>query len=144
MSRRKREIKKSLAEVGAYFGRSIRVIRDWHDEGCPCKGGPYDLYLMSEWYFREKHSGSTDKSIDAELKRRRLEQQLKSELLDYSERIGELMPVADVKLILDTAGLKYQKCGEILKRQFGDDAQFIMLEALDSVDDDLSQYFKHE
>lgn len=142
MPRRKREKKKNLIEIAAWFGLSVRTIRDWFDDGCPCKGGPYDTYLMAEWYFCERRVGDKDKSIDVNLKRRRLEQQIKSDELDYAERINELMPRAHASHVFAVVAAELRKAGELLQRQFGDDAQLVILEALESTDRILSEKFK--
>ena len=141
MVSRQPEIKETLAEVGAFFGVTERTIDNWQKAGCPCKGGPYDLYPIVEWWAREKQAGNKEKMLDAELKRRRLEQQIKSEELDYAERVDELMPRAHASVVFDTVAAEYRKAGELLLRQFGDDAQLVVLEALDSVDDILSKKF---
>ena len=143
MPRRKPLHLESVAAVAALFGVSSRTITAWFDAGCPCRGGPYDLYQIIEWWARERaQAGSKDKDIDAELKRRRLEQQIKSEELDYAERVDELMPRAHASLIFETVATELRKAGELLQRQFGDDAQLVILEALDSVDHILSKQFK--
>ena len=144
MPRRKREMKKTLAEAGAFFGVTEKTIRTWHTQGCPCKGGPYDLYLIAEWWARERQHGSQGNSLEADLKLRRLEQQCKSDELDYAERIDELMPRANVDLIFNLTAAEIRKAGELLQRQFGDDAQLILLEALESVGHILSQRLRNE
>lgn len=140
MARRKPEVKKTLSEVGGFFGVTDRTLDKWFADGCPCKGGPYDLYPMVEWWARERaQSGNREKSIDADLKRRRLEQQIKSEELDYAERIDELMPRAHVSLVFETVASELRKAGELLQKQFGDDAQLVILESLESVDNIVSK-----
>ena len=141
MVKREAEIKSTLAEVGAFFGVTERTIDNWQKEGCPCKGGPYDLYPIVEWWARERQAGNKDKILDAELKRRRLEQQIKSEELDYAERVDELMPRAHASVVFDTVAVELRRAGEVLQRQFGDDAQLVILEALDAVDGILTEKF---
>jgi len=142
MPRRRPLILEKVSDIAAFFGVSPRTIGKWFDAGCPGRGGDYDLYQFVQWWCRERQGGNQDKSIDTDLKRRRLEQLIKSEVLDYAERVDELMPRADASLIFETVASELRKAGELLRRQFGDDAQLVILEALDSIEQILAKRFR--
>lgn len=156
MARRKKDLRKNRGDVAAWFGVSERTLGYWANDGCPCKGdGPYDLYQIAEWWAREivapravkelkreaREKATEDATVDVELKRERARQEIRTKELDYAERVGELLPRSHVRQVWQSVAQELRRAGELLQKQHGDDAQLLMLEALDAAEQVLTKHF---
>lgn len=135
MARRKPLCVSNVEDVARHFGVATSRIYDWFAHGCPCKGGPYDLYLIHRWRWGQRDDGAEQpkKKAEDELKLRKMELQIRADELDYAERVGKLLPREDVDLIFKMTAKELRQLGEVLQQRFGDDAQRALLDRLDNV-----------
>lgn len=64
--------------------------------------------------------------------------------LDYLARKAELMPRLHIQKIFSASASHYRRAGETLRRHHGEDAQQILLDAIEAVDHELETLFESQ
>ena len=137
----------NLEETADFFGVDQRTVRNWFNKGCPRE--LEDVFLIVTWWAENikvqqalKASGKLQEFSDmAELKMQKLRQEIRDKELAFAVKAEVLVPSEDLQVGLDRISSKLRAAGEILQRRHGDDAQLIILEALEDCEAELGEMF---
>lgn len=132
----------SQAAVGHAFKKTDKTIQRWLDKGCPGADadGKYHLWKIIEWYVEYKTPRIEDAAElemtggDSPALERYRDEKAKLAKLDRLEREGVLVRKDALHdLLMSMAGL-IRGAGDQLRRQFGNEALGILIEALDEME----------
>ncbi len=137
---------------------TTQTVSLWVDKGMPGQRGLYPLEEIIPWFeerivrariAREKKikpepQESKESKTEKELKSQLLKQKYRTEELKYAERIKELMPREHVRQVFVRSAELYRTAGELLRKHHGDEAQQILLDAIEGVEKELENMFRAE
>lgn len=141
---------KAQDQVAAEFGVAPNTVKAWRARGMPGGNGKYVLRDVIE-FFADKiipaRIANSKKEVPAEttpekaIKEQLLRQKYRTEEIKYAERIRELMPREHVRQAFVRTAELYRTAGELLRRHHGDEAQQILLDAIDGAEKELENMF---
>jgi hypothetical protein len=142
----------SLEHLANEMNLSSQMVKTYIAKGMPGERGSYILRDCWKWYCENvrprRNELNKSKPIEDEetkdLKRALDKQKLRDGELKFAEKVRELMPREHVREVFVRTSELYRTAGELLRKHHGDEAQAILLDAIEGALTELDNMFRSE